>query len=118
MNRVLVLVAFLACAFAVNTASAQPPEYQVAYDVGDLNDPRKAAALYAKIKKEAINYCADRIRGVRGLFARDVNSECVEAVVADLVEQVNHPALYALYEDEGALMSKHARRAPSGRHVR
>ncbi len=86
-----------ACAVAPLSVLAKD-EYAVSYSVAEMETYDGVQSVHARILKAAKQYCPtySQIRS-----HADVRT-CVEGVVDDLVDKINHPTLTGFHREDGA----------------
>ena len=84
----------------VGTASAE--EYVLTYSEKELGDYAGVEAVHQRIVKAAKQYCPtySQIRSHRDVQA------CVNDVVQDLVEKVNHPRMSAFHDGQSVQVAE------------
>ena len=76
------------------TASADDSRYVLSYTKADFDSVESVKALHRRIRTLATNHCPTYAltRDLRG------TRDCVNDVMADLIDSINHPALSAYVE--------------------
>ncbi len=101
-RSLLVGVSLGLCALApANAAPAAIDDVaKTAVFFSDLNtaNPEDAAVLYKRVRRAALQVCGDS-PGVRGLEAARQTRRCVDAAVAQAVDDLNAPLVTALHDD-------------------
>ncbi len=63
----------------------------------DFSDPRQAKAIYAKVKRAAVEVCT--VPSISSSISR-TDAECVSRAVADAIHGANRPLLTAAYDGD------------------
>ena len=79
----------------VGAGAQAQPDYAFSYSADDLATSAGVADLHARIVKEAKDACPDYLE----VRSRADVSRCIDGVVDDLVEKVDHPKLTSYHQD-------------------
>lgn len=111
MNKSLIAV-FSVGLVGMSSVALADNSYAVSYSQKELTSAQGVQAVHARIVREAKRHCPDysTIRRIREVTL------CVEEVVSDLVDKVNHPELSRYHaNDEGyRIASEQSRPSDAG----
>lgn len=90
--------------------SAQPAQagnVQFEYSAGELSSSASVAALYDRIRRSSRRAC----ESLSGLLPLPARNDCRSGLAADIVLQIDHPALTAVYSASEPRMTPAERRS-------